>query len=205
MILKGAVWDLCTISSLLRLAAPWKVQFEICVQSPHCCALQHLERCSLRFVYNLLTAAPCSTLKGAVWDLCTISSLLRLAAPWKVQFEICLQSPHCCALQGLELSPTHTHMTGAIMCNTCNMQDVCHTAQRSSPAIDLHRAKTTFIYFKLQFICWNHSLMKVGKKQWYLGKLMISHILKLENSSPKWDSNPYSSIGGRCLLWEQTN
>ena len=63
--------------------------------------------------------------------------------------------------------------------------------------------------FDLYSISWNHESMMEGRKpECPETNVPMSfrkcHKLKPEKSSPKWDSNPHPSTGGRCSLGKQT-
>ena len=121
----------------------------------------------------------------------TISSLRRELSPKRT-----LKWPVCNRVQ--------------IMCNTSSVYHmqhaVCHLVRRDSSAIKMDRVEIAFI-LALSLLAETINLwMRRGNQSTHRKPLTTSfrkcHILKPENSSPKRDSNPHSSIGDR--LGKQT-
>ena len=80
---------------------------------------------------------------------------------------------------------------------------MCHLVRRDSSAVKFDRVEIVFILVLSYWL--NHQAMKEGRKPEYPEKttsLRKCYILQPEDSSPKRDSNPHSSIGGR--LGKQT-
>ena len=88
----------------------------------------------------------------------------------------------------------------------CLSPAMCHFVWRDSSAIKFHRDEITFILALFHWLKPFTDERRGGNRSTLRKPLMTSfrkcHILKPENSSPKWDSNPHSSIGGR--LGKQT-
>ena len=122
-----------------------------------------------------------------------------------------LQSPHSAAncLQHVRSSGP-----GAIVCKsrathraliTCKCHVTCHLVRRDSSAISLTELKSHL--FELYLLAEPLHRRRTGRNRCTRRKPLVTsfrkcHILKPEDSCPKRDSNPCSSIGGR--LGKQT-
>ena len=117
-----------------------------------------------------------------------------------------LQSPHSAANS---LHHAYSSGPGAIVCKscathraliTCKCHVTGHLVQRNSSAFKFDRVEIAFIW--AYFVGWIIELMKEGENRSTWRKPLVTsfrkcHILQPEDSSPKRDSNPRSSIGGR--------
>ena len=103
-------------------------------------------------------------------------------------------APHCAA----NLSPTPMLLWLGCSCVQimCSAWSAHHVVWKNSSAIEFDRVEIAFI---LALFYWLHQ-----STWWKLLTMSFRkcHILKPQNSSPNWDSNPHSSIGGR--LGKQT-
>ena len=129
------------------------------------------------------------TLQGAIWDF--------------------QQSPHCAVnrLQHVDSSGLGTILCKScathwalIMCNSCYVPSGTKGQLLSFAELKLH-------LFELYFIGWTINHWRRGgnwstRRKPPATSFRKCHILKPENSSPTWDSNPHNSIGGR--LGKQT-
>ena len=122
-----------------------------------------------------------------------------------------LQSPHCAANC---FQHVHSNGPGAVECKscathraliTCNMW--CAMWYKGTAQLWINLTELKSHLFWLYFIGWTiHQWRRGGNRSIWRKPPMMSlkkcHILKPDNSSPKQDSNPHSSIGGR--LGKQT-
>ena len=135
----------------------------------------------------------------------------RIIIAFKGQFEIVYNSSLC-----RELSPTckfkwsrrsHVQMTYNTSCAYHVQQVVLRAMWYEGTTKLLSSTEFKSLLFELYFIGWTINRWRRGGNQSTWRKPLATsfrkcHILKSEDSSPKWDSNPYNSIGGR--LGKQT-
>ena len=136
--------------------------------------------------YQLSYSGPNNCIERHNLRFVTISSLCRKLSPARI-----LKWP----------GRNHVQIT----CNTLSAYHVqpavCHLVQRDGSAIKFDRDEIAVIS-ALSLLAetinrWRRGENRSTQRKALMTSFRKGHILKLENSSPKRDLNPHSSIGGR--------
>ena len=145
------------------------------------------------------------------WSACQCLTviIIIIIIDWKAQFEI-----FCSLLIGPRtVSYTYAQVAWAQSCanhvqhierlwrGTCRV--TCHVVRRDSSAIKFDRVEITFVWDLFYWLNqWRRGGNGSTQRKPPATSFRTCHIVQSKDSSPKQDSNPHNSIGGR--LGKQT-